>query len=154
MTAGGMFGLMPSDPGFSAPIPPQRLYVHLAWSTLARVDAIAPGRRAGIETHMMAVCRWVGAEPVEACALGDRVHLIARIPAVLSVHVLAQRLRREVADLLARSGCVVRWSTGFAAVTITPAEVRRARRRLANLGLDAMSRPRSPSALPTLDGRG
>jgi len=123
---------------------PHRLYVHLAWSTLARVDAIAPERRAAIETHMMAVCRWTGAEPVEASALGDRVHLIARIPAVLSVHVLAERLRTEVADLLARSGCVVRWSTGFAAVTITPAEVRRVRKRLANMRFDWTPGPRRP----------
>ena len=112
---------------------PHRLYVHLAWSTLARVPAIAPARRAAIETHILAICRQAGAEPVEARAFADRIHLVARLPPALSVQSLADRVRREVAERLARSGLVVRWSPGFAAVTIAPDAVRRTRRRLAEL---------------------
>jgi REP element-mobilizing transposase RayT len=124
---------MALDPTTPGRRDPHRLYVHLAWSTLARVRAIPPERRAGIESHMMAVCRQLGADPIEARALGDRVHLIVRIPVVSSVGELAGRLRNDVALRLAGSGVVVRWSPGFAAVTITPADVRRARKRLASL---------------------
>lgn len=124
---------MTTSPPILGRLDPHRLYVHLAWSTLARVHAIPPGRRAAIESHIIAVCRQLGAEPVEVRALGDRVHLIARIRPVMSVGELADRVRDSVATRLGRSGVVVRWSPGFAAVTITPADVRRARKRLATL---------------------
>ena len=117
----------------SGPLRPHRLYVHVAWSTLARVRAIPRDRQAAIETHIIGICRQLGAEPVEARALGDRVHLIVRVPAALSVGELTSRVREEVTIRLASSGRVVRWSPGFAAVTVSPAEVRRARRRLATL---------------------
>jgi len=110
-----------------------RLYVHLAWSTLARVPAIPRGRMAAVETHILAVCRQAGALPVEARAFADRVHLVARLPPALSVQELAERVRSDVAERLARSGVVVRWSHGFAAVTIAPAAVRKTRKRLAAL---------------------
>lgn len=125
----------------SPPSHPHRLYVHLAWSTLARVPAIAPARRAAIETHILAICRQAGAEPVEARAFADRIHLVARLPPSLSVQDLAERVRRDVAERLRRSGFVVRWSPGFAAVTIAPAAVRKTRKRLA--GLDGAERPRA-----------
>ena len=118
----------------SSGVPPHRLYVHVAWSTLARVRAISPDRQAAIETHIIGVCRQLGAEPVEARALGDRVHLMVRLPATMSVGELASRVREEVSVRLARSGCVVRWSPGFAVIGVSPSEVRRARRRLATLG--------------------
>ncbi|MDX1395559.1 MAG: hypothetical protein R3195_14320 [Gemmatimonadota bacterium] len=114
-----------------APRETHRLYVHVAWTTLARVPVIPPERCAAIETHMMAACRQLGAEPVEARALVDRIHLIVRLPVVASVAAVAKGVRAEVAERLERSGRVVRWSPGFAAVTITPADVRRARKRLA-----------------------
>jgi len=117
----------------SGPLRPHRLYVHVAWSTLARVRAIPRDRQAAIETHIIGICRQLGAEPVEARALGDRVHLIVRVPAALSVGELTSRVREEVTIRLASAGRVVRWSPGFAAVTVSPAEVRRARRRLATL---------------------
>jgi len=111
-----------------------RLYIHLAWKTLARVGVLEPKRRAAIETHLLASCRWFGTEPIEVCALSDRVHLLVRLPAVLSVHELDRRVRLDVETFLADSGRVVRWAPGYAAVTVTPAEVRRVRRRIAALG--------------------
>ncbi|MCG8469276.1 MAG: transposase [Gemmatimonadetes bacterium] len=115
-------------------VDPHRLYVHLAWSTLARVPALAPARRATVETHLLASCRWLGTEPIEACALSDRVHLLVRVPSVLSVHDLAARLRTDVERLLADGGVVVRWEPGYAAVTVAPRDVRRVRRRIVRLG--------------------
>jgi REP element-mobilizing transposase RayT len=122
---------LPPDPRH--PGHPHRLYVHLAWSTLARVPSIPPARRAAIESHILAICRQAGAQPVEARAFADRVHLVVRLPPALSVQELADRVRREVVARLARSGLVVRWSQGFAAVSVAPSEVRRTRKRLAGL---------------------
>jgi len=131
---------------------PHRLYVHIAWSTLAPAEAPAAARRAMIESHVLATCRWIGAQPVEVCALADRVHLLAGLPPVLSVQALATHVRRTVEDLLADSGRVVRWSPGFAAVTVSPRDVRRIRRRLASLdpsdGGPDPSRPRPGAARP------
>ena len=117
---------------------PHRLYVHLAWTTLASVRALSEGRRASIESHLLAACRWLGAEPIEACVLPDRVHLLVRTPSGLAVADLARRARKSVEELLDSVGHVVRWSDDFAAVTVSPRDVRRVRRRLASLGLDAV----------------
>ncbi len=125
---------------------PHRLYVHLAWSTLARVPVIEPARRAAIESHLLASCRWFGTDPIEVCALPDRVHLLVRLPAALSVHDLAARVRADVERLLAESGRVVRWAPGFAAVTVTPARVRRLRRRIATMGWAPSPGPRRRSS--------
>ncbi len=137
---------------------PHRLYVHLAWPAPPGIAAMTPGRRATIESHILAGCRWIGAEPIEVCVLADRVHLLASLPAVLSVHELATHVRRIVEELLADVGCVVRWGTGFAAITVSPPEVRRVRRRLASLGLPdepPVARPRTdrPRRRPRLRRR-
>jgi REP element-mobilizing transposase RayT len=117
------------------PDEPHRLYVHLAWTTLARVPSLQDSRRASIESHLLAACRWLGVEPVETCVMADRVHLLARIPAALPVADLAARTRAAVEELLGAAGQVVHWSRDFAAVTVSPRDVRRVRRRLASLGL-------------------
>lgn len=122
---------MPASDDAPIPSPPHRLYVHIAWSTLARVEAIPRTRRATVETHMLAACRRLGVEPIEARALADRVHLLARLPAVVSVGELAAHVREDVTSRLAAVGHVVRWTPGFAAVTVSPREVRRVRKRLA-----------------------
>ena len=137
------------------PRAPHRLYVHVAWSTLAPVADLDAARRAMIESHMLASCRWIGAEPVEVCVLPDRVHLLAGLPPVLSVRGLASHVRRTVEDLLADSGRVVRWSPGFAAVTVSPSDVRRVRRRLASLDLTGRTgRPGRVSGRPARRIRG
>jgi len=126
---------------------PCRLYVHVVWSTLASVKSIEPERRASIETHVIAGCRWLGAEPIEVCALPDRVHLLVRLAPVLSVQELVERLRDGVENHLAESGRVVRWAPGFAAVSVSVADVRRIRRRLASLGIaDEPRSIRSPAS--------
>lgn len=128
---------------------PHRLYVHLAWSTVARVAALDPVRRAAIETHLLASCRWCGTDPIEVCALPDRVHLLVRLPASLSVVELARRVRRDVQCFLADSGRVVRWESGFAAATVAPRDVRRVKKRIAALGWEGAGEPASPSVGPS-----
>jgi REP element-mobilizing transposase RayT len=122
---------MPASDDAPIPSPPHRLYVHIAWATLARVESIPKTRRATIETHMLAACRRLDVEPIEARVLADRVHLLVRLPAVVSVGQLAGRVRDDVASRLAAAGHVVRWTPGFAAITVSPREVRRVRKRLA-----------------------
>lgn len=147
-------GMPPSDErgGGAA----HRLYVHLAWSTLGRVAVIERRRRAAIETHVIAVCRRLGVEPVEVRAFSDRVHLLAGLPATLSVHDVAVAVRDGVSGALARAGRVVRWTPGFAAVTVSPAEVRRLRKRLAMLEDRPPGVPivRRRTARPGARGRG
>lgn len=110
---------------------PHRIYVHLAWTTLARVPVLGAARRATTESHLLGACRSVGALPVEACVLPDRVHLLARVPASLAVLDVGERARASAEEMLREAGCVVRWSPRFAAVSVSPREVRRLRRRMA-----------------------
>lgn len=114
---------------------PHRIYVHLAWTTLARVPALDGARRATIESHLLGVCRPLGAIPLEVVVRPDRVHLLVRIPAGLSVRDLGARTRGAAEQLLLDAGRVVRWSPEFAAVSVSPRDVRRLRRRMATAGL-------------------
>lgn len=117
----------PSGPGRAA----HRLYAHLAWTTVAGLSIPSGGAfRAWLESRLIALCRSVDAEPVEACVLDERVHLVIRLKPVHSLDEVAGRVRRGSEEALLGRGDRVRWSAAYAAVTVSPGDVRRLRRRL------------------------
>ena len=86
-----------------------RLYIHLAWTTLARVPALEPKRRAAIETHLLASCRWFGTDPIEVCALPAPVPTFSSDSAMLPL---------AFAGLLALVGvAAIRWRSAPVGVT-------------------------------------
>lgn len=108
-----------------------RLYAHVAWATVGGVSIPAgPTFRAWLESRLIALCRSVDAEPVEACVLDERVHVVIRLKPVHSLDEVARRVRRGSEEAILGRGDRVRWSAAYAAVTVSPGEVRRLRRRL------------------------
>lgn len=139
--------------------PAHRLYVHLAWTTLGRLPLVGPGRRAATETHLLALCRWLDVEPIETCVLRDRAHLLIRFRPGQSLVDLVRRLQEGSEAILTRAGHPVRWSRRFAAVTVSPTEVRRVRRRIARRAEAARSperavRTRTRSSARQVDAAG
>lgn len=122
----------PALPTDAFPPPAQRLYAHLAWTTVARLPLVGPRRRAATESHLLAACRWLDVQPVEACVLPDRVHLLVRFRAGQSLSDLARRIQDVSEAVLTTAGHPVRWSRRFAAETVSPGDVRRVRRRIAH----------------------
>lgn len=134
---------LPTSTGATSP--PHRLYVHVAWTTLGRLPMVEAERRAAVESHLLALCRWLDLEPVETCVLTDRVHLLVRFRSGLSLNELVRRVQAGSEALLTRAGRPVRWSRRYAAVTVSPSEVRRIRRRMARRAEEAASGPPRPS---------
>lgn len=89
-------------------------------------------RRACAESHLIAACRWVRAEPIAVCALPDRVHLLVRFQPADSLADLVGRIQASSEEVLRRARHPVRWSRRFAVATVSPAEVRRLMRQLAS----------------------
>lgn len=145
------FPSLPDSAG-AAP-PPHRLYVHLAWTTLGRMPMVEAERRAAAESHLLALCRWLDLEPVETCVLADRVHLLVRFRSGLSLNDLVRRVQAGSEALLTRAGRPVRWSRRFAAVTVSPSDVRRIRRRMARRAEEAGSAPSTPPPKGSGHGR-
>ncbi len=140
------FPSLPTSP--APPSPPHRLYAHLAWTTLGRLPMVEAERRAAAESHLLALCRWLDLEPVETCVLADRVHLLVRFRPGLSLNDVVRRLQAGSEAMLTRAGRPVRWSRRYAAVTVSPSEVRRVRRRMARRAERADSGSSEPSRPP------
>lgn len=138
------------------PAPAHRLYAHLAWTTLGGRPLVAPAHRASAESRLIQLVRALDAEPIEACVLPDRAHLLLRFRTGHSLGELARRIRRgSAAGSTGVPG--VPWGRGYVAVTVSPGEVRDLRRRIARAGeepwpegaflLRLPRRPHPPSAL-------
>lgn len=110
--------------------PHQRLYVHLAWTTLQRLRLIDERRGAAVEGQLIVLCRRLGVRVVAVTVTDDRVHLLARYQASQCLREVAEQLKDGSEGFLSASGAPVRWSRGYAVASVSPAEVRELRRRL------------------------
>ena len=107
-----------------------QLYLHLAWTTLDGLPLVGPRQALALEGHLIALCRRLDVEPVEAAADADRVHLLLRLKPVHAVDAVARRLKRGSTEAMLRRREPVRWGRGWAAATVAPDDVRRTRRIL------------------------
>lgn len=114
-----------------------RLYVHLAWRTLDGLPLVGPRQALALEGQLVALCRRLDVEPVEAAVAADRVHLLVRLKPVHALAAVARRLKRGSAEAAVRRAEPVRWARGWAAATVGPDHVRRKKRALAARSLAA-----------------
>lgn len=121
-------------PSPGRPARSHRLYAHVAWTTLARLPLVPAARRFSAESHLIAACRRLGADPVEVCIFPDRVHLLVRYAPARALGDLAAQLQSASEEALAEAGFAVRWSRRFAAESVSPGEVRRMRRKMVGRG--------------------
>lgn len=117
------------------PVPPSgpvrhRLYLHLAWTTLDGLPLVGPRQSLALEGQLIALCRRLDVEPLEAAVAEDRVHLLLRLKPVHAVDAVARRLKRGSSEAAVRRREPVRWGRGWAAATVDPDDVRRTRRVL------------------------
>ena len=141
------------------PVPPQagpgrlhRLYLHVAWHTLAGMDLVPFERTSLAESQLLALCRRLGVHAVEVWVSPDRVHLLLRVAPGHSPGDLVRHLQAGSEQILSRAGIPVRWSRRYAAETVGPSEVRRVMRRIAFLAEHAAEAGR-PSGGPQRQGR-
>lgn len=128
-------------PGRPAEPSVHRLYAHLAWTTLDRLPLAGPRMALALESELISLCRRLDVEPLEVSVEADRVNVLVRYKPNQALGEVARRLKAGSADIARRRGAALRWSRGWAAVTVTPGEVRELKRRLAgrSAGLDKLT---------------
>ncbi|HKK28315.1 MAG TPA: transposase [Gemmatimonadota bacterium] len=145
-----------------APKAAHRLYAQVAWPTLGGLPLVDERRAAALERELIALCRRVGAEPLEVRVSSDRVQLLLRFGPGQPVSDLARRLKRASAASLRRWGWAARWGRGFAACTVGPGQVHRLLRRMRSeprgtapgeAGRDGPRAPGVPASRPARRGR-
>ena len=121
--------LMDGVPGRAA----HRLYCHFVWPTLGRLPLVSGEAVAAVERHVITLCRRLDTEPICVRAFSDRVHLLLRLNPGHSPAALVSRLKSGTETALQAAGHTVRWGRGYAAASISGAEVRAVKRRVHRL---------------------
>lgn len=129
-----------------------RLYCHFVWPTLGRIPLIPPDVAAVVERHVITLCRRLDAEPVCVRAFSDRLHVLLRLKPGHAPGTLVSRLKGGSEAALQASGHTLRWGRGYAAATVSGAEVRAVQRRIHRL-VDRPLAGSSPGRTRSLPGR-
>lgn len=133
-----------------------RLYCHFVWPTLGRIPLVSRGAVPTVERHVITLCRRLDAEPVCVRAFSDRLHVLLRMKPGHSPAALVSRLKSGSEGQLQDAGHTVRWGLGYAAATVSGADVRSVMRRIHRLPDGRLDRsPSTPESRPrTVDRRG
>lgn len=108
-----------------------RLYAHVAWATLGSLPLADARTALALESELISLCRRLDVEPVEVSVEADRAHLLVRYKPTQALGTLVRQLKDGSAEAALRRASALRWGRGWAAVTVTPADVRDRKRRLA-----------------------
>lgn len=122
-----------------------RLYCHFVWPTLGRIPLVSSGVVPAVERQVITLCRRLDAEPVCVRAFSDRLHVLLRMKPGHSPAALVSRLKSGTESELHESGHTVRWGHGYAAATVSGADVRTVMRRIHRLPDEPLSRADSTS---------
>ena len=79
--------------------PYTQLYVHILWATWDRLPLLSGEREATIYACIQAECGKLGAEMLAIGGIEDHVHVVARIPATLSVAELVKQIKGSSSHL-------------------------------------------------------
>jgi REP element-mobilizing transposase RayT len=127
-----------------------RLYCHFVWPTLGRIPLVSPDVAAVVERHVITLCRRLDAEPVCVRAFSDRLHVLLRLKPGHAPGTMVSRLKGGSEAAMQASGHTLRWGRGYAAATVSGADVRAVMRRIHRLvdhplprSASSRTRPRS-----------
>ena len=96
---------------------PVHIYVHLTWTTFARLPLIDPVVAAFLETFLGAECQRQGARMLAVGIVRDHVHMLIELPATFDVPRLVQGLKGASARIVNRDRITrhesLRWAQGY-----------------------------------------
>ena len=97
-----------------------KLYVHLVWATWDRLPILSPELIETVDRAIRHECVELGVEVVAFGAVADHVHLLARIPAKLSVADLVKQVKGSSSHLLNhRLQVPFKWQGGYGAFSVS-----------------------------------
>lgn len=106
--------------------PYTQLYVHIVWAAWDRLPLLSGEREAIVYACIQAECAELGAEMIAIGGMEDHVHVLARIPAALSVAALAKQIKGSSSHLVNHSGApggAFKWQGAYGAFTVSKGAV-------------------------------
>jgi putative transposase len=102
------------------------VFVHLVWATWDRLPFLTPEVEREVHRAIGAECDELGAQVVAIGGVEDHVHLLARLPATLSIADLVKHAKGASSHLVTHGlgpGQVFKWQGAYGAVSVSPHEV-------------------------------
>ena len=110
-----------------------KLYVHLVWATWDHLPILSPDLITIVDRAVRHECVGLGVEVIAFGAVLDHAHLLARIPAKLSVTDLVKQVKGATSHLVnQRLGVPFKWQGGYGAFTVSASMVPRVREYVLN----------------------
>jgi len=106
------------------------LYVHCVWGTWDRLPLLSAERKAAVYDCIQAECTALKSEVIAIGGIENHVHVLARIPAALSVAELVKQIKGASSHLVTHQlspGEFFKWQGAYAAFSLSKAEVPRIR---------------------------
>ena len=96
---------------------PVRIYVHLSWTTFARLPLITPQVSDFLRRFLLAEAKRHGARVIELGIVRDHVHVVLELPPAFDVPRLVQGLKGASARIANRDGVAghesLQWAQGY-----------------------------------------
>ena len=106
---------------------PVRLYVHLTWTTFARLPLVKPAVVEFLGRFLPAECGRHGARVLALGIVDDHVHMILALPPAFDVPRLVQGLKGASARMANRDGISeresLRWAPGYDLRSVGPRQL-------------------------------
>jgi len=96
------------------------LYVHLIWGTKDARPVLVGEVQERVYLAVETECRHRKVVKVALGGVPYHVHLLARIPATLSVAALVKHVMEATAEITDEDGGAIAWDAGYAAYSVCP----------------------------------
>src|SRR5579871_2628761 len=97
------------------------VYVHYVWSTWDRQPLLTQDIEARVHAAIIAKCRDLGGIPLEVGGTANHVHLLVRMPPMVSLAKLVQEMKGVASHLVNHEiapGSNFRWQGAYAALSV------------------------------------
>ena len=101
--------------------PYTQLFVHIVWATWDRQPLLVSEKEALVYACIQAECDKIGADLIAIGGTADHVHVLARIPATVSVAALVKQIKGSSSHLTNRAGVIgeFKWQGAYGAFTVS-----------------------------------
>jgi putative transposase len=103
-----------------------QLYLHLVWATWDRLPLITPDVESRLFAALAAKARQLRCDPLAIGGVADHVHVLASLPATVTVASLVKELKGASSHLVTHEvtpGAEFRWQGGYGAFTLARRDV-------------------------------
>ena len=112
-----------------------QLYLHLVWSTWDHIPMLGPEIKPLVYASIQAECAKLKADVGAVGGTEDHVHLLTRIPTIITVAQLAKQVKGSTSHLVTHlegTEQFLKWQGGYGAFSVSRSDVRRVKAYVLN----------------------